>query len=163
MNKPLHFTLVLAASLLLLVSARAANSQNQSSNVQGAQRPADLRDIRVADNKKQLAHLCKKLKLTSEQQTRVRAILTERDRQIEMIQASESLPNKSKAARIETIVANSNDLVESVLNSKQRQKFEEALARQRKRKDASREADLGNGLPSLPLSNAPRSGSSSRA
>ena len=128
-------------SLLIAGFSSVAVSQNRPSNEHTAQRPSDIRDTRVQDSKKQLARLSKKLKLTSEQKTRVQVILSERDRQIDLIQESEGLANKAKAARIRTIVVDSNVLVESVLDGRQKQKYEEVLARQFGRKDRNRQAD----------------------
>jgi hypothetical protein len=155
MNKKPFWTLVLGMSLLGLGSGKAMASQDQALHEQGAQRPSDLQDIRVSDSRRQLAHLSKKLKLTSDQKTHVQAILSERDRQIDLIQASESFPANSKDARIGTIVVNSNELVESVLNHKQKQKFEDALARQRKRQDGNRQAAIETNLPVFSLLAAP--------
>jgi hypothetical protein len=119
---------------------KAADAQNQYSNQAEVQRTRDIRDTPLRDTKCQIARLSRKLKLTSDQKTGVKAILSDRDRQIGLIQESESLPDQSKGARIRSVVVNSNVLVENVLDSKQKQKFDEVLTRQSRRKDRNRQA-----------------------
>jgi hypothetical protein len=134
----------LATTFLFGGMAKAATAGDQSSVEHNSTRPvdgrADLRDIRIRDSKRQLAHLSKKLKLSSDQKLRVVAILSDRDWQIDLIHESESLPEKSKGTKITNVVVNSNVLVENVLNNNQKQKFEAVLARQNRHKDKNRQA-----------------------
>jgi hypothetical protein len=153
---------ILAMNFLIAGFSKMAASQEQPSSEHTAKRPSDIRYIRVHDSKRQLARLSKKLKLTSEQKTRVEVILSERDRQIELIQGSEGLTSKAKTVRIGTIVVDSNVLVESVLSGRQKQKYEEALARQLGRKDRNRQADSDDLYP-LPQPGAATANGPSRS
>jgi protein CpxP len=149
MNKQI-WIFILGMILSSVGSRSAAAAQSQLANQPTAQRPSNAPEVRVRDSKRQLAHLSKKLKLTSDQELRVRAILSECDRQIDLIRGSQSLSDDAKSARIRTTVADSNQMVESVLDGRQKQKFEDVLSRQRKRKDRDRQADLGDNLHPLP-------------
>lgn len=135
---------VLGMGLLLAGTSRAASHQNQPSVQSSAQPSPDFRDVRVPDSKKQIALLSRKLKLKSAQKKGVLAILSDRDRNIALIQESEILSNDAKASRIAAIVAEYNDHIEDVLNGKQKHKFEQVLIRQREREEKNRQALLNN-------------------
>ena len=78
--------------------------------------------------------------MRSAQKKGVLAILSDRDRDIELIQQSEVLSNVAKASRIAAIVAEYNAHIEDVLNGKQKHKFEQVLIRQREREEKNRQA-----------------------
>jgi hypothetical protein len=96
----------------------------------------------MPDSKKQIRQLSRKLGLKSPQKEGVLAILSDRDRDIELIQQSEVLSNEAKASRIAAIVAEYNEHIEDVLNGKQKQKFERVLIRQQERDEKNRQATL---------------------
>jgi hypothetical protein len=131
---------VLGIGMLVARTSTVTAHQNQSFNQPGAQQSPDFRDVRVPDSKRQIAQLSRKLKLRSAQKKGVLAILSDRDRDIELIQQSEVLSNVAKASRIAAIVAEYNAHIEDVLNGKQKHKFEQVLIRQREREEKNRQA-----------------------
>ena len=121
----------------------------------GVRQEPDVRDVRLPDSKKQVAHLTKRLKMSAEQAKYVRAILADRDHQIEVIQQSGALPEDAKGGRITEILACSNDQIAAVLNSRQREKFDALLARLRGREQRNRERAADNqASPNPPKSEA---------
>jgi hypothetical protein len=123
----------------------AARKQNQPNTTQ----PNGARVVRVPDGKKQVAHLAKQLKMTSDQSKYVRAILADRDHQLGIVQGSDLLSNDAKNGRIATILSGSNDQIAGVLNDRQNQKFDAMLARWQRHGRKNRE-QAGNERLHLP-------------
>jgi len=134
--------IVLGIGMLAAGTGRAAAHQNQPSAQSSAQQSPGFRDVRVPDSKRQIAQLSRKLKLKSAQKKGVLAILSDRDRNIRLIQESEALSSDAKASRISAIVADYNAHIEDLLSGKQKHKFEQVLIRQREREEKNRQAAL---------------------
>jgi hypothetical protein len=137
---------VLGIGILLAGTGRATAHQNQPSNQPGAQQSPDFRDVRVPDNKRQIEKLSRTLKLKSAQKKGVLAILSDRDRDIKLIQENELLSSDAKASRIAAILSEYNEHIEDVLNGKQKHKFEHVLLRLREREERNRQASLNKTL-----------------
>jgi len=136
----------------------AAAQQGPPQDQTSASRPFEAPKTRIAEIKKQLAHLFKKLKLNSEQEIRVKAILAERDREIEMVLENETLSNEAKNARMAIILAESNEEIAEVLDSRQRKQFVELLARLSERQQREREREDEDEPPPPPPDGMPEGG-----
>jgi hypothetical protein len=136
-----RLVIIIIAMLALFVgTAPATERQNHGTSAAGAQQLPDFRDVRVPDSKKQIRRLSRTLGLKTSQKKGLLAMLSDRDRDIELIQQSEVLSKEAKASRIAAIVSESNEHIEDVLNGKQKQKFERVLIRQHERDEKNSQA-----------------------
>ena len=93
----------------------------------------------------ELQHLTESLKLSSDQQTKVKPILVSRREQLTAIRADRSLSGEGKSAKMKALDEDANRKLMAVLNAEQKPKYEamvqhrkEQMAQQRSRRSGAR-------------------------
>jgi periplasmic protein CpxP/Spy len=85
------------------------------------------------DPNKQLQHMTQELNLTSEQQSQIKPMLTDRQQKLEALSQDQSVSQDDRRTKARSIMEDSNGKIESVLNDQQKQKFEAMQQRMRHR------------------------------
>ncbi len=93
----------------------------------------------------ELSHLTEALDLTSDQQTRIKPILESRRDQLVQMRGDASLSRQAKMAKMKSLDDESNTKLETVLNSKQKLKYEQMVARRKERMEQMRTQHNGAG------------------
>jgi hypothetical protein len=81
----------------------------------------------------QLKHLTKKLKLSDEQQTKLKPILEDQHKQMDQLREDSSLSRQDKFSKMQEIRQNSDTQIKSVLNEDQQKNFDKMRAEQQDR------------------------------
>ncbi len=81
----------------------------------------------------QLKHLTKKLKLSDEQQTKLKPILEDQHKQMDQLREDSSLSRQDKFSKMQEIRQNSDTQIKSVLNEDQQKNFDKMHAEQQDR------------------------------
>jgi hypothetical protein len=134
--------LALSSVLGLGAAIAAQTAQDQSSAPQPAapqaQAPAGHEHgRRQADPNRQIQMLTKKLNLTADQQNQLLPILTDRQQQMAAIWNDNSLSKQDRHAKVRAIREESKNKIEAVLNTNQKQTYEQMLQHQHHRKEAA--------------------------
>ena len=131
-------TILLAA--LFSVGFAASNAFGQDSQeappAQGDQQPGmgrnmGRRPMMSVDD--QLKHLTKKLKLSDEQQTKLKPILEDQHKQMDQLREDSSLSRQDKFSKMQDIRQSSDTQIKSVLNEDQQKNFDKMRAEQQDR------------------------------
>jgi protein CpxP len=81
----------------------------------------------------QLTHLTKKLKLSDEQQTKLKPILEDQRKQMGQLREDSSMSRQDKFSKMQEIRQNSDTQIKSVLNEDQQKNFDKMRAEQQDR------------------------------
>ncbi len=81
----------------------------------------------------QVQHLTKKLKLSDEQQTKVKPILEDQRKQMDQLREDSSLSRQDKFSKMQAIRQDSDTQIKSVLNEDQQKNFDKMRAEQQDR------------------------------
>ncbi len=73
----------------------------------------------------QMKHFTKALKLSDDQQTKVRSVLEEQHKQMEQVHNDSSLSREDRFSKMKQIHESTNTQIKSVLNEDQQKKFDE--------------------------------------
>lgn len=92
---------------------------------------SDVSDPSLPDPHKELRHLSRNLRLTRNQRVGVGSILQERTREIRLLFDIEPLSQEYRNALAAKVMEESNAQIETLLRSKQKQKFDRELATDR--------------------------------
>ncbi len=106
----------------------------------------------------ELAHLTKKLNLTSDQQTQIKPILENRHDQMMQMRGDTSLSRPDKMAKMKSLDDDSNTKLEAVLNDQQKPKYEKMIANRKEHMQERRanRGDDGAQAPSSTTSGQPQ-------
>lgn len=136
--------LVLAVALALFASCAIATAQdnNAQSNTaidqQSAPAPAQSQDRggrggRHFDPATRTQRLAKHLKLSSDQQSKVKEILTSEQSQMQQLRGDSSLSQQDRRPKMMEIHKSSNDQIRALLNPDQQQKWDKMQERHEQR------------------------------
>ena len=78
---------------------------------------------------KQLEHMTKALNLTSDQQTQIKPILTDRQQKMQALFQDQSLTREDRHSKAQAIQQDTKARLEATLNDQQKQQFEEMQAK----------------------------------
>src|ERR1700685_3803117 len=126
-----HSLLILAAAGLISIAAPFATAQDNPSNNQQAA-PAQENGGRHhghEDPAQRTAELTKKLKLNSDQQTKVQDALQSEHSQMESLHQDSSLSQQDRHAKMMDIRKWTDDQIRGVLDSTQQKKWDEMQAK----------------------------------
>ena len=125
----------------VFAQADSSGQQPQSSTMQSGETGGQMHHGgRMMDPDQQLAHLTKALKLTTDQQSQIKPILTDRQQQLMTLRQDSSMSRQDKMAKAKSINDDSHSKIEAILNDQQKQKFEQMQAKHEQRMK-------GNGTP----------------
>jgi septal ring factor EnvC (AmiA/AmiB activator) len=126
----MHSTVLAAVIVtggIFATSARAQQAPSQDSQAQPAAPSGDEnhghRHMPSIDQ--QLKHLTKALKLRDDQQTKVRSVLEEQQKQMEQIRSDASLSRDDRFSKMKEIHESSNTQIKTALDDDQQKKFDE--------------------------------------
>ena len=88
---------------------------------------------RAPDPDRQVQMMSKRLKLSADQQTQIKSILTDRVTQMEAIRNDSSLPQANRREKMRTLMSDTNSKVEAVLNDKQKTQYKQMMEERRER------------------------------
>jgi len=134
--------LVVALSTLFGVGAAMAAPQDQeqappAQNGQSAQRHRP-------DPQHQAQMLTKRLKLSSDQQNQVLAILNDQQQQMQNLRADNSLSRQDRFAKMRTIREDSQNKIKAVLTDSQKQTYDQMLQKMQQRREQRQQDRQGN-------------------
>jgi periplasmic protein CpxP/Spy len=141
-RKSLVATAFLAALLSLGISALAQDDQNgpppPPSDQQSGQpsgpgmgRHMGRRPMPTVDE--QIKHLSKKLKLSDDQQAKLKPILEDQRKQMDTIHSDSSLSREDRFGKMQELRKSSDDQIKSVLNADQQKSFDKMREEQQDR------------------------------
>jgi hypothetical protein len=125
----LLFGATLAASLMICSPASAARAT--SIGASGDVADSDGSDLRLSDTHKELRHLSRHLRLNKDQRAEVSVILEERTREIRLLFDMESLSQENRSRLVTRVVGDSDARIETLLQGKQKVKFNKDLEKAR--------------------------------
>lgn len=94
---------------------------------------------RGGDPAKQVQHLTKELNLNSDQQSKVKSILEDQQKQMQALRADKSLSSTDKRAKFTDLHKNTSSQIRALLNDDQQKKFDQ-LQQKREQKMAAHRA-----------------------
>jgi periplasmic protein CpxP/Spy len=95
------------------------------------------------DPAKQAQHLTKELKLNSDQQSKVKSILADQQKQMQALRDDKSMSREDKRAKFMGVRENSSSQIRALLNADQQKKFDE-MRQKREQKMAAHRAKYGS-------------------
>ena len=98
----------------------------------------------------QLAHMTKKLKLTSDQQSQIKPILDDRQQQMMALHQDSSMSRQDKMAKMKSIHDDSNAKIEAILTDQQKPQFEAMQAKQQQKMMMHKQQGGGAEAPATP-------------
>jgi len=125
------FTLALGGALALGISSAAraqdntAQPQPQTPAPESQAQPQFGQGPMRMDPDRQLEHMTRMLGLTADQQNQIKPVLVDRQQKIAAVFQDQSLSNRDRRSRMQSIRQDSRGKIEAVLNDQQKQKFEE--------------------------------------
>jgi periplasmic protein CpxP/Spy len=126
LRKPL--LILLAAGSIAMAASFAAAQDSQPANQQPAQANGGWHHG-PPDPAQRTAELTKKLKLTSDQQTKVQDILQSEHAQMETLHQDTSMSQQDRHAKMMDIHQNGDTQIRALLDSTQQKKWDEMQAR----------------------------------
>ena len=146
----------LAVSGMMVFSSGAILAQSDSSTQQqppppqsGAMQGGGMHRGMMSPDE-QLAHMTKKLNLTSDQQTQIKPILQDHQQQMMALRGDQSMSRQDKMTKMKSINDDSHSKIEAVLNDEQKQKFESMMAKQEQHKMMHGQQGGGTEAPATP-------------
>jgi periplasmic protein CpxP/Spy len=137
--------LILAAAGLISI-APFATAQDNPSNSQASSPAQNGRWHGHEDPAQRTAELTKKLKLTSDQQTKVQDALQSEHSQMESLHQDSSLSQQDRRAKMMEIRKSTDGQIRGLLDADQQKKWDEMQA-QREQRMQNRHGDAGSGAP----------------
>jgi periplasmic protein CpxP/Spy len=128
--------LTLCLGLGAAFGQEAQSSQDQSQPAQGSGQPMGGHGHRRAmamDPENQLKHLSKRLNLSEDQQTKVKPILEDQQKQMQQLWSDNSLSRQDRFSKMRDIRENIDSQIKNVLNQDQQKKFDQMREEQRSR------------------------------
>jgi periplasmic protein CpxP/Spy len=125
---------VLSAAVLLLsvgMFAQTPTPQDQGPG-QGEHQAAGMH--RHMDPQQQLDHLTKQLKLTDDQQQKIKPLLEQQAEQMQSVRQDTSVPQQDRRAKFQEIHQNTMSQIRSILDENQQKKFDKMMQRQEERR-----------------------------
>lgn len=121
------FSLALSAlfGLGVAMAAPQASAAPQSQDQSAAPQNRQWGGHHEADPNKQVEHLTKKLKLTSDQQNQILPILTSRQQQMEGIHNDSSLSPQDRRAKFQAVRDDSETKIRAILNDDQKKTYDQ--------------------------------------
>jgi protein CpxP len=98
------------------------------------------------DPDKQVKMLSEKLNLTKDQQTKVRSIFTDRQKQMQSLMQDQSTSREDKRAKFEQMRSDTDSQIRAVLTGDQQQKFD-AMLKEREQRMSGRHQHDGQDQP----------------
>jgi periplasmic protein CpxP/Spy len=98
---------------------------------QPASSPEGRRGMRM-DPAHQLERLTRELNLTSDQQEKIKPLLTERQQKMQTLMQDQSVSQEDRRAQMRTIMEGTNNSIKENLNDDQKQKFDAIRQRMRR-------------------------------
>jgi len=150
-----QFMLVLVASGLVATAAPFASAQNSPPSTQtNDQSPSAQEDggrhHGPPDPAERTRELTKHLKLTSDQQTKVREALDSEHSQMESLHQDTSLSQQDRRRKMMEIRKNTDDQIRGLLDSTQQQKWDRMQANREQRMQNHRGGSPGSGQQNPP-------------
>jgi Spy/CpxP family protein refolding chaperone len=150
-----QFMLVLVASGLVATAAPFASAQNSPPSTQtNDQSPSAQEDggrhHGPPDPAERTRELTKHLKLTSDQQTKVREALDSEHSQMESLHQDTSLSQQDRRSKMMEIRKNTDDQIRGLLDSTQQQKWDRMQANREQRMQNHRGGSPGSGQQNPP-------------
>lgn len=136
--------LILAAAGLISIAAPFATAQSPSNDQQS--QPAQNHGGRhhgPPDPAERTKELTKHLKLTSDQQTKVRSALDAEHSQMESLHQDSSLSQQDRRSKMMEVRKSTDDQIRGTLDSNQQKKFDEMQARHEQRMHGGRGGEQG--------------------
>ena len=125
---------LLAAAILLLsigVFAQGSAPQDQGS-AQGEHQGAGMH--RRMDPQQQLDHFTKQLKLTDDQQQKIKPLLEQQAEQMQSLRQDTSVSQQDRRAKFQEIHQSTMGQIRSVLDENQQKKFDKMMQKQEERR-----------------------------
>jgi periplasmic protein CpxP/Spy len=141
---------ILAAGMLAMAWGRQDSPPAPENSADHSSTNHSLSDHFSLDHSaRELAHLTRKLKLSAAQQTEVKGILQDRDKQMEALHADTSLSRGARMVQARSIMDGYAAQIEAVLDDSQRHKFEKAqrAIKARQQNDSNAFQDQGGPPP----------------
>jgi protein CpxP len=139
-----HYLLILlAASLIATAAPLVAAQDNQSAPPANNQQPSQGNGgwhHGGADPAQRTQELTKKLKLTSDQQTKVQDVLQSEHSQMETLRSDTSVSQPDRHAKMMDIHKTSDTQIRALLDSNQQKKWDEMQARREGRRHGGPDA-----------------------
>lgn len=108
---------------------------------QPAPQATERHQHRQADPNQQIQFMTKKLNLTTEQQSALLPILTDRQQQIQAIRADNNLSREDRHQKMRTVMQDSRSKIEAVLNDTQKQQWQAMQEHNRQRHEENQSND----------------------
>jgi Spy/CpxP family protein refolding chaperone len=146
-----HYLLVLLAASVISIAAPFAAAQSSNDSSPNNQQPAQGNGgwHHGSDPAQRTQELTKKLKLTSDQQTKVQDILQSEHSQMETLHQDSSVSQQDRRAKMMDIRKTSDTQIRALLDSTQQKKWDEMQAKREQRME-HRHADAGSDQPAPP-------------
>jgi Spy/CpxP family protein refolding chaperone len=145
------YLLVLMAAGLISIAVPFAAAQDSPSNDQQAPPPQEngMRHHGPPDPARRTAELTRRLKLTSDQQTKVQAALQSERSQMESVHQDTSLSQQDRHAKMMEIHQSTNTQIRTLLDPDQQKKWDEMQAEREQRMQGRHQGppDAGSGQP----------------
>jgi Spy/CpxP family protein refolding chaperone len=122
-------------SLVFGLAALPALAQQSAS---GTTAPAAAEHGQRMDPQEQLARLSKRLQLTADQQSKIGAILTQRQQQVQAVRGDSTLKPADKRAKLLALMQTTQQSVNAVLTDEQRQRWTDMREKMMQRRDAKK-------------------------
>jgi protein CpxP len=133
-------TIALSGLFALGIPALSAAAQDTMQPQGGAmQQGGGMHHGMSADD--QLAHMTKRYKLTSDQQSQIKPILEAQQQSMMQMHSDTSMSREDKMAKMQSMREDNKTKIEAVLNDDQKKKYEADQARMQQR----RQDHMGNG------------------
>jgi len=135
------YVLVLVAAGALSIAAPLASAQDNQSNDQASPPSQDNggRHHGPPDPAERTARLTKQLKLTSDQQPKVRAALQSENSQMQTVHQDASLSQQDRRAKMMDIRQATDSQIRALLDSTQQKKWDEMQAKREQRMQGRRQ------------------------
>ncbi|MHB1700549.1 MAG: hypothetical protein ACYCSN_10540 [Acidobacteriaceae bacterium] len=118
----------------LLITPVRARAQDAPSQDAPSTAPMQGRGRRMMNPKEQLNRMSKQLALTDDQKPKVRAILEDRQKQMQALRADTSLTPADRRPKMMAIMQGSDDKIKALLTDEQKTKFDTMMSQMRGRR-----------------------------
>ena len=130
---------------MLSVSLQATPQESSQNAAPQGPPPDGPGGRRAPDPDRQVQMMSKRLKLSADQQTQVKSILTDRATQMEAIRNDSSLQQADRREKMRSLMTDTNSKIEAALNDKQKTQYKQMMEERRERM-----RDRGGDAPAPP-------------
>jgi periplasmic protein CpxP/Spy len=145
-----HSLIMIMAAALLYVAIPRAIAQEAGSSAQQPAAPEHGHARPQMDPAKHAAMLAKRLKLNSDQQSKVEDILKSEQSQMESLRSDSSLSKEDRHSKVMDIHKSSNDQIRALLGPDQQKKWDEMQAQHEERMREHHHEQTPGGAPTTP-------------